>query len=387
MKKKINLCVVITARPSYARMKTALQAIKESEYLNLHIIATGSLLLDRYGNPVNVIKQDGFDVISELHTLFEGEDLISGPKSTAIQLMELTTEFIRIKPDAVITIADRYETISTAIAASYMNIPLIHIQGGEITGSIDEKVRHAITKLSDLHLVSTEDAKKRVIKMGEEEKRVITTGCPSIDLAKLVIEKKPYLEDDVWKKYTYVGSNLSLKEKYIVLMHHPVTTQYEMNKDDTQEILNTIEFLDINVFCFWPNPDAGANGVSNAIRTFREKTEKKNIAFFKNIEPEDFIRLLNGAECLIGNSSVGIRESSFLGLPVINIGNRQQFRLRGKNVIDVESNRQQILPALGKQIEHGKYEKNFIYGNGNAGINITKAILDWDFSLKKAITY
>ena len=178
-----KICVVVTARPSYSRIKTALTAIKKHPKLELQLVIAGSALLGRYGNAVEFIEKDGFEIAEKVFMVLEGENPTSMAKTTGLGVMELANVFYKLKPNAVITIADRFETIAASIAASYQNIPLIHIQGGEVTGNIDEKVRHANTKLADLHLVASEDAKERVVNMGENPSMVFNTGCPSIDLA------------------------------------------------------------------------------------------------------------------------------------------------------------------------------------------------------------
>ena len=170
--KKRKICVIITARPSYSRVRTALLAINEHPELELQLVVAASALLDRYGSTINYIEADGFKIAGKVFMVIEGSTLTSSAKTTGIGIMDLATTFDNLKPDMVCTIGDRYETMATAIAASYMNIPLVHIQGGEVTGNIDEKVRHAITKLSDLHLVSNDDAKQRLIKMGEYEDKI-----------------------------------------------------------------------------------------------------------------------------------------------------------------------------------------------------------------------
>ncbi|MCK6582172.1 MAG: UDP-N-acetylglucosamine 2-epimerase, partial [Anaerolineales bacterium] len=176
MKRKI--CVVVTARPSYSRIRTALHAIKANPDLELQLVAAASTLLDQYGNAIRYMEQDGFEISSKVYMVVEGENLTTMAKTTGLGLLELATTLDNLKPDVVVTIADRYETLATAIAASYMNIPLVHIQGGEVTGTIDEKVRHAVTKLADLHLVSTKKAADNVIRMGEYPDSVYITGCP-----------------------------------------------------------------------------------------------------------------------------------------------------------------------------------------------------------------
>jgi UDP-hydrolysing UDP-N-acetyl-D-glucosamine 2-epimerase len=276
--------------------------------------------------------------------------------------------------------------MATAISATYMNIPLIHIQGGEVTGNIDEKVRHAITKLADLHLVASEDARERVIKMGEYDYNVINTGCPSIDIAKEVLGSQK-LDFDPFKKYGGVGEMIDIDERYLVVMQHPVTTEFRESRAHVEETLQAIYELGIPTFWFWPNVDAGADGTSKGLRSFREKFKANHIHFFKNMEPLDFLKLLYHSKCLIGNSSVGIRECAYLGIPVVNIGTRQSGRDRGLNVIDVDYDKEQIKNAIEKHLDHGMYPSDNIYGNGNAGTQIAETIAEWKLSFDKKIVY
>lgn len=383
---KRKICVVITARPSYSRIKTALTAISKHKDLELQLVIAGSALLDRYGNAVDFIERDGFKVAAKVFMVLEGENPTTMAKTTGIGVMELTNVFYNLKPDAVVTIADRFETIATSIAAAYQNIPLVHIQGGEVTGNIDEKVRHANTKLADLHLVSSEDARQRVIKLGEAEDKVINTGCPSIDLVR-EITRENELTFDPYQKYGGVGAKFNWKENYIVVMQHPVTTEYHDAKKQILETLHAIKTLNYPTFWFWPNVDAGSDGTSNGIRSFRELEKPDNIHFFKNMEPLDFIRLLNNSKALVGNSSAGIRECSYLGIPVINIGNRQHRRLRGPNVTDVSYSSEQILRATKAALKNDKYEPSDIYGNGDSGERIAQILAEVELTYSKTISY
>nr|MBA2562984.1 UDP-N-acetylglucosamine 2-epimerase (hydrolyzing) [Chitinophagaceae bacterium] len=261
-----------------------------------------------------------------------------------------------------------------------------HVQGGEVTGNIDEKVRHAITKLSDVHFVSSENAKQRVIKMGEDPATVYNTGCPSIDLANEVL-LSPSLNFDPIEKYHGVGGLKKMPEKYIVVLQHPVTTEYDESRQHIEDTLNAVKELKIPTFWFWPNVDAGSDGTSKGIRSFRENNPDLPIQFFKNMEGEDFLRLLKNSSCLIGNSSVGIRECSWLGVPVINIGSRQQGRDRGRNVIDSDYGKDQIKAAIHKQMSNGHYESDSIYGGGNAGENIASHLYTHKLSILKKLAY
>jgi UDP-hydrolysing UDP-N-acetyl-D-glucosamine 2-epimerase len=384
---KRKICVVITARPSYSRVKTVLTAIKEHAKLELQLVIAGSALLDRYGNAVNYIEQDGFKIDARVFMVLEGENKTSMAKTTGLGVMELANVFYNLKPDAVISIADRFETIATSIAASYQNIPLIHIQGGEVTGNIDEKVRHANTKLADIHFVASEDAKARVIKMGEDEEYVFNTGCPSIDIAHKIY-KKPELNFDPIEKYGGVGKNINWKDGYLVVMQHPVTTEYEQAKDNVLSTLRAVHELGVPAFWFWPNVDSGADGTSNGIRLFREIHQPENIHFFKNMLPEDFLRLLVNSRCLIGNSSVGIRECAFLKVPVVNIGTRQNKRTRGNNVIDVSYEENAIKNGILDRLNaKDSIVQSTIYGQGDSGKKIANIIADVELRYHKTITY
>jgi UDP-hydrolysing UDP-N-acetyl-D-glucosamine 2-epimerase len=381
-----KVCVVVTARPSYARIKTVLQAVRKQPGLELQLVVAASALLHRYGPVIDVIRSDGFEPNAVVYMVVEGENLVTSAKSTGLGIVELASVFDRLRPDVVMSIADRYETIATAIAASYMNIPVAHVQGGEVTGSIDEKVRHAVTKLSDLHFVSNNKAAERVIRMGEDPDRVFVTGCPSVDLVADVV-REPANHVDVFERYNGVGHRFDPDRGYLVVMQHPVTTEYHDALHQIQETLAAIEALAYPAFWFWPNVDAGSDRISRAIRHFRESRDVPFIYFFKNLAPEDFLRLLKNARVLVGNSSVGIRESGYLGLPVVNIGGRQCGRDRAANVSDVGYDRNEILAAVRTRLDQGHLPCDTLYGDGHAGQRIAKILSTVPLTVNKQITY
>lgn len=383
MKRKV--CVVVTARPSYSRIKTALAAVQADPRLELQLVVGASALLDRYGTSVRYIEQDGFSISARVYMVLEGENLTAMAKTTGLGLLELATVFDNLRPDVVLTIADRYETLATAVAASYMNIPVAHVQGGEITGSIDEKVRHAVTKLSNLHFVSTEPARRRVIQMGEDPSAVFHTGCPSIDLAAEVL-RAPALSFDVFEKYGGVGRTVNVTGDYIVVMQHPVTTEYGAARAQVNETLYAVRDAGVPTLWFWPNVDAGSDGTSAAIRAFRELESPRNIHFFKNMEPLDFLRVLLGSRCLVGNSSVGIRECSYLGVPVVNIGSRQVGRDRGRNVLDVDYRREEIAAGIRRQFDAGRFPSDTLYGEGDSGHRIAELLATRPLTVEKTLT-
>jgi UDP-hydrolysing UDP-N-acetyl-D-glucosamine 2-epimerase len=383
MRRKI--CVVITARPSYSRVKTVLQAIKAHPKLELQLVVAASALLNRYGNAIDFIQADGFSVDAKVFSVLEGENTTAAAKTTGLGIIELSSVFENLQPELVVTVADRFETISTAIAASYMNIPLAHLQGGEVTGNIDEKVRHAITKLSDYHMVSTEDALQRVLKLGEEADSIFVTGCPSIDLAIPVLNRKP-LQFNPYQKYGGVGQEPDYNSGYLVVMQHPETTQISKSREHIEETLKAIDELKIPTFWFWPNIDAGADGTSTGIRAYREYNELNHVHFFKHMSSRDFLELINNAKVLIGNSSVGIRESSFLGVPVVNIGDRQYRRQRAENVMDVKPETHAIKKAIQLQSQN-TYRSSNLYGNGDSGKKIADILARIKLKFHKTITY
>jgi UDP-hydrolysing UDP-N-acetyl-D-glucosamine 2-epimerase len=260
------------------------------------------------------------------------------------------------------------------------------VQGGEVTGSIDEKVRHAVTKLSNVHFVSTEQAAVRVKKMGEVPETVYVTGCPSVDIAAQVVNGDSR-DFDPFEKYGGVGALFDYSKGYLVVMQHPVTTEYDSALDQIRETLDAVRLLELPTFWFWPNVDAGSDAISKGIRQFRENNRVPFIHFFKNMTPDDFLRLLLRARCLVGNSSVGIRESAYLGLPVVNIGNRQRGRERAANVVDVGYDSAAIGEAIKTQLDRGWFERSYLYGDGQAGIRISALLARIDLPIEKRLAY
>lgn len=377
MKKKITIAVVINNRANYSRIKSFLIKAKKHKKIHLQLILAASSLVDKFGELESIIKKDGLSISKKLYTIIEGDKPVTMAKTTAIEISELANVFENSKPDYVFAIADRYETLSVAVAASYMNIPLLHLQGGEITGSIDESVRHAISKFANIHFPSTLKSKKNLIKMGENPKYIFNVGCPSIDLAKSTTRTIKSL-NEILKNYKFSTQNkINLKniKDYVIVLQHSVTTEYQDTKKQITESIKAISKLKINSIWLWPNVDSGSDIISKELRKARERNLLKKTIFIKNVSAEDFLILLNNSKCIIGNSSVGIRESSYLGVPSVNIGNRQLGRERAKNVKQVNHSEHSILSSIKSQIKIKKYKKSLIYGNGNSGSKILNIIL------------
>jgi GDP/UDP-N,N'-diacetylbacillosamine 2-epimerase (hydrolysing) len=365
---KRRVCVVIASRANYARIKYFMKAARASPHLELQIIVGASALLHKFGRVVDVMKADGFEPDWKIYYLVEGENLTTQAKSTGLGIIELSTAFQEMQPDVVVTVADRYETMATAIASTYLNIPLAHVQGGELSGNIDDSVRHAITKLSHLHYPSTELCAKRVIAMGEEPWRVHHSGCPSIDILVHTDLELPPAD-----YFTDLGVGIfNPSEPYILVLQHPVTTSFGSGGAQITETLYAVRDIPINKLVLWPNADAGSDDVAKAIREFQYCNRNLPFSYHINFSPEVFASLLANAACLIGNSSSFIREGSFLGTPAVIVGDRQAGREHGANVAYAPYDRRAIADTIRRQIEHGHYRRETLFGDGHAGVRIAK---------------
>jgi UDP-hydrolysing UDP-N-acetyl-D-glucosamine 2-epimerase len=272
------------------------------------------------------------------------------------------------------------------MTAVYMNIPVAHIEGGEVSGSIDESIRHAITKLAHVHFPATQDAAKRIERLGEDPNTIFTVGATSLDVIFSTDLKD--LTDVIALQYSEgLGPVIDLHQPYLVVIQHPVTTEYDQNFNNVNETIAAVEKIGINTIWIWPNMDAGSDGISKGIRLFLEQRNPEFVHFFKGLAIEYYAPLLKNAACLIGNSSSGIRESASLGVPVVNIGSRQCERNRGQNVLDVPYDRYAIIEAIRFQIRHGTYPMNPLYGDGKAGKRIVDVLKTMRFTLQKRITY
>jgi len=367
-----KICVVVTARPSYSRVKTVLEAIRAHPYLTLQLVVCGPALLRRYGTVASTIAADGFPIAARLHTAVEGGDPEIMAHTTALTMTHLASTFAQLQPDAVLTIADRFETLATATAAAYMGIPLIHLQGGEVSGSIDDKVRNAVTQLADLHLVATDRARERVEYMIDQDewKNVRVTGCPSIDLClRAPITPPGVLMDGV-------GHALNTAAPFVLVMQHPVTDSYLSAYDQTVSTWRGVMATGLPALWLWPNVDAGSDRVSKAIRMLRAAHPNAPVHVSRGLRPEDFITVAKSASVVVGNSSFGIREASFLGLPAINIGARQRGRERAANVVDIGYGPTTLTREI-LRLKDLRFPPSHLYGDGTSGDLCAEIISDW----------
>jgi len=378
---KRKVCVVVASRANYGRVKYLMRAIDRHPELTLQLIVGASTLLYRFGQAINIIHKDGFRPLRKLFYVVEGETLVTQAKSAGLGIMELSTAFDDLGPDVVVTVADRFETMATAIAATYQNIPLAHLQGGEVSGNIDDRVRHAITKLADVHFVSTEKSRQRVVKMGENPKYVFNFGCPAMDV---LAHQDLKISQQIMAAYGGVGAAIDWIQPYILMIQHPVTTSYGEGLMQVSETLSALKkFSTCQKIILWPNIDAGTDDVSKGIRVFREKNPNQGFHYFRNFSPEDYARVLSNAVCAVGNSSSFIREGAFLGTPVVLVGDRQQGREHGPNVVFAPYQAETIARKVRRQIIHGRYPKSKLFGRGDAGARIATKLAQIKFGPKK----
>lgn len=384
---KRKVCVVLTTRGNYAKMKSVIEGIEADDVLELQLVLGGMVVLEKYGRIASQLEAQGRKPIRTINFVVEGENLATMAKSSGLAMMEFATVFEDLRPDAVIVIADRFECLPIAMAAAYMNIAVAHIEGGEVTGSIDESIRHAITKLAHLHFPASEEAGRRIERMGEDPASIHVVGASSMDVLRCLDLNNLQPIREYQKQYG-LGPMIDLEPKnYLVVIQHPVTTEYEENLLHITETIAALEELDMPTVWIMPNMDAGSDGINKAIRKYRERERSAKTHFFKSLPIEYYGPLLKNALCILGNSSSGIREAAFLGTPSVNIGTRQNGRQRGRNVLDVEYERIQIVAAAKQQIARKEYESDNLYGDGYAAEKIIHALKTAPLHVQKQITY
>ena len=384
---KKNVCVAVFSRANYGSIRKVLEELKKSKKINLQILTGGSANIEKYGQVSNLIKKDKFKIDEEIHFVVEGEKPITMAKTAGLGTIEVATALDRLKPDIVLTFGDRYETLATVIAAAYMNIRIAHTMGGEITGTIDESIRHAITKFSHIHFPANKKAKNNIIKMGEDPKYVFNVGCPRIDLVKHSLKKKIKNINRIFFK-NGVGDKFDLKKDFITVMQYPVTTEYGENHKNMKELLKAVSRIDCPKLIFWPNADAGSDEIASAIREYREKKLITNSWFVKNLNHQLFFYVLNNTKCLVGNTSSAIREGSYIGVPSISVGTRQNGRERSKNIINSKPNSDEIYKKIIKQMKmNKKLFKSKMYGDGFASKRIVKILENVDVKIQKKLLF
>ena len=376
MKPKV-VCLFTGTRADYPRIKTLVSLLEKSKKFELKIIVTGSHLLKKFGFSYKEIIKDGYKIHRKIKMFSEPLDdtLLGNTIAFSKCTKGIAKTLNQIKPDLAIVTVDRVETLAIASACALMNVPIAHVQGGEVTGTIDESIRHAVTKLSHYHFVSTELSKKRIIQMGENKKNVYNVGCPYTDILENIKKNKKKS-----KEFLKISNK---KDKYIIFIMHSVTTNISEIKTNLKNIINVINKLseEYYIFSFLPNTDPGCNFIINNLK------KNKKIKIVNNLHSNLFLELMKYSEFMIGNSSSGIREAPTFKVPYICIGSRQNGRERSINVIDVNYDYDEIMSKVNFIKNNKKFKQKLkrctnVYGKGNVAKKMYKFLVDIKLSSK-----
>lgn len=363
--KKRKVCFVITSYIHYSRNFLVLRELQKRPDIELHVVVAGSALIAKYSarraNVLDMLERDRIKHVYEIHFNLEGDKPVVKTKTAGLGVIEFSAVYNQINPDVVLVRGDRFEVVSAALAALLMGIPIAHIEGGDVTGTLDETIRHVITKLSHIHFTTNDAAKKRVLKMGEDKHYVFNVGSPDIEVVEHVLKKQKPTDLDM--KNTGSGATVDLSKPYVMVMFHPAHNELKRLPEYTRLLLETLHELNIQTLWFWPNFDAGAEeGITREIRLFDDKVAEHQIRFLRYLPPEEYLTLLNHTQCLIGNSSAGIKECSYLGIPVVNVGSRQHRRLRdGTHVCDAAYTKRSLIKCITRQLKQARYPKSKVY--------------------------
>jgi GDP/UDP-N,N'-diacetylbacillosamine 2-epimerase (hydrolysing) len=359
---KRKIFIVTERRADFSRFKPIIKLIKLSKNLDYDLVVTGNHILKEYGNTINEIKKENFKIFKTFKMFLknrenDGSEMVHG---LGIAIQELSKIVKKSNPDIILSGFDIAANLAVTIVGAHMNIPVAHIQGGEVSGTIDESIRHAMSKFSHYHFVSNLDAKIRLIKMGEIKKNIYIVGCPSIDaLNQEAMLSKEYIK----KKFS-----IDLDEKYLILIQHPVTSEVRSN----EQISNTLKALgkfNIAKLIIFPNNDAGSKKIIKVLKNSKFK-------IVKTLNLREYKTLLSNASLLVGNSSSGIHEAATYKLPVVNIGSRQNGRLKSINVINANYSTQDIIKKIKFVLNNLEFKRKIKsiknpYGDGNSASKIT----------------
>jgi UDP-hydrolysing UDP-N-acetyl-D-glucosamine 2-epimerase len=380
-----KICVVTGTRAEYGILKPVMEAVKKSPTLELSVIVTGMHLAQQFGYTLREIEEDGFKIDAKVDMLLSGDTGTAMAKSIGNGIISSAQALDILKPDIILILGDRTEPLAVAIAGAYMNIPIAHIHGGDSAkAGLDEYARHAITKLAHIHFPATEKSAERIIKMGEDSSNVFVVGAPGLDS---ILNKELIEPEKIAKHY-----NLELSKPILLVVQHPITTEVEDAPYQIRETLEAIFELKYQTVLIYPNADAGGRKM---IEIIKEYEKHPFIKAFKSIPHKEYLSLMKMASVLTGNSSSGIIEAPSFGLPVVNIGSRQEGRQRAENVTDVGYDKEEIKAAIKKAFYDEDFKEKVKkcknpYGDGKAGVRIADVLSKIKIDkplLQKKLTY
>ena len=382
MKRKV--LVLLVDRANYGRLKPVMKAIQRHPGLALQVVAAGTMVLERFALPVEEVRKDGFPVDGEIFIEVEGSTPLTMAKSVGFATIEFASEFHRLKPDVMVLIGDRYEALAATVAAAYMNLCVLHIQGGEVSGSIDESTRHAISKFAHYHFPSTKRSAEYLVRMGERPETILGIGCPSSDLA-MGLDR--VIMEDILNSKKGGGAHIDTSQPFLLTVFHPTTTQYGSEKEEMHQLLLSLKELQMPTVLLWPNIDAGSDHISKTIRLFRDQNAPGWLRTLTNLTPENYLRVLANAACAIGNSSSFVRDAGFFGTPVVLVGTRQDGRERDVHVTRVPPVAAEITEAAAAQLQHGRYAPSTLYGDGRVAERIADVVATLKPYKQKRLAY
>lgn len=379
-----RVAVVLVDRANYGRLEPVMHALDAHPAIEMLTVVGGTMVLERFGRPLEVLREAGFRIDAEVYQELEGSTPATMAKSVGIGITEYANVFHRLKPDMVLLIGDRYEAFAATIAAAYMNLCIVHIQGGEVSGSIDESARHAMTKLAHYHFPATERAADYIVRMGERPESILGVGCPSSDLAQKLDRR---LDPEVING-AGAGAIIDPKKPFLLAVYHPTTTEYGSERDQIQEVLEALGALRLPTLLLWPNIDAGSDRIAKQIRVFRQRFARAPfLRTLTNLEPTDYLRVLASSACAIGNSSSFVRDAGFFGTPVVLVGKRQAGREYDAHVRPSEVREARIVEAIRSQLAHGPYPPSALYGDGHVAERIADRVARAPLYAQKQLAY
>lgn len=367
-----KIVYITGTRADYGLMRTTLFAISRDPQLCLHLIVTGMHLDEAHGKTLHEIEYDGFQIAGHVETDLSGPDRSFMARAIGTMIIGFSSLLEREQPDIVLLLGDRGEMLAGAIAALHLNIPVVHIHGGERSGTVDDPVRHAISKMSHYHFTATQDAAMRLIKMGEREDSVFCVGAPGLD----GLKEQAQLNKSECLKSVGFPENLPTA----LMVFHPVVQEMEDGPRQVREIIDALLDMDFQIILLTPNADLGGSEILHALTA---QSKHHDIRIFNHLPRGDFLSWLSNVDVMIGNSSSGIIEAATFGTPVVNIGKRQMLRERNANVIDVGPDRAEIGTALKVILKNGRFDGANVYGDGASAQRIVSLLAS--ISLEKSV--